>query len=287
MNYLENIANSKGTSPKIMGIINTSPESFFKASVKLKSDEIQDTVLKMQQDGADIIDVGGMSTAPYLKTLIPVDLEIDRLKTAVASIRQISDIPISIDTTRSQVLESLIKYEINALNDVTGLKFDKNMPALASKHDISIILGAYSSKYIACHSYQGDIFQTIDLLDESIKIAKRHNISEEKLIVDPSIGFFRKEGSNNFFSKISGIDWYVRDLNILSNIKSLDILHMPICISISRKSFIGCLFDLDIQERLIPSIAAEIHCMINGVSIIRTHNVRETRLSTAMIDLLN
>jgi dihydropteroate synthase len=273
--------------PKIMGIINLSPESFYKKSVKLNPDEIQDTVLRMQEDGADVIDIGGMSTAPYLKTTIPIGLEIERLQNAVSIIRQISDIPISIDTVRSEVLESLSKYDINALNDITGLKFDKRMPLVASDMDISIILGAYRINYDSLHLYCGDIQDTLNLLNESIKIAKNFKIDEEKLIVDPSIGFFRKEGNNAFFSKINGIDWYIRDLDIVSNVKLLRSIGMPSCISISRKSFMGCLFDLAVEDRLIPSIIAEAYCVINGVSLIRTHNVKETRLSLNMIKLLN
>ncbi len=287
MTRIGNVIIQHNLLPKILGIINLSPESFYKKSVKLNPDEIQDTVLRMQQDGADIIDIGGMSTAPYLKTTIPIDLEIERLQNAVSIIRQISDIPISIDTVRSEVIKSLSKYDINALNDITGLKYDKRMPMVVSDMDLSVILGAYRINYDPLHSYCGDIGDTINLLIESIKIAKNFKIEEEKIIVDPSIGFFRKEGNNSFFSKIDGIDWYIRDLNIVSNIKLLRSIGVPSCISISRKSFIGYLFGLDVEERLIPSIIAEIYCVINGVSLIRTHNVKETRLSINVIKLLN
>ena len=86
----------------------------------------------------------------------------------------------------------------------------------------------------------GDIYDTINLLEESISIAKSHKINDENIIIDPSIGFFRKEGNNPFFSKIEGLDWYIRDLDILSNIAIMRYsLNKPVCISISRKSFIG------------------------------------------------
>src|SRR5690606_17706846 len=116
---------------KIMGIINVSPESFYQNSIKRTENEIQDTLSEMEASGVDIIDVGGMSNAPYLKTIIPVELEIKRLFNAVSAIRQISDIPISIDTPRSDVVRSLLKLEINAINDVTGLKYDTKMSKLA------------------------------------------------------------------------------------------------------------------------------------------------------------
>jgi len=132
----------------------------------------------------------------------------------------------------------------------------------------------------------GDIYDTIDILSESIKIAEKSFIDHNKIIVDPSIGFFRKKESP-FSSKINGLEWYIRDIDILSNINLMKSLNKPICISISRKSFIGSIFDLSEDERLIPSIIAEVHCMLNGVSLIRTHNVKETRLAMNMISIIN
>jgi dihydropteroate synthase len=273
--------------PRVMGIINLSPESFYKKSIKLNSDEIQNTVLDMQSSGVDIIDIGGMSTAPYLKTFIPIDLEIERLQYAVSAIRQISDIPISVDTVRSDVLESLLKYEINAVNDVTGLKYDKKMPLTVSESNLPVIVGAYRSNSDSSNLFTGDIYDTINLLVESIDIAASYKIEGEEVIIDPSIGFFRKIGNNPFFSKIDGMDWYIRDINILSNISLLSSLHKPVCISVSRKSFMGSLLNLNLEERLIPSIITEIHCVLNGVSLIRTHNVKETKLAVNMIGILN
>ena len=278
-----------------MGIVNVSPESFYKNSIKINTEEIQDAVLGMQNSGADLIDIGGMSTAPYLDTMISNELEIERLQKAVCAIRQISKIPISIDTVRSRVLKALLKYEINAINDVTGLKFDKKMPMIVSESEIPAIIGAYhqndndsNNNYNNKLLITGDIYDTINLLAESINIAKNHNINDENIIIDPSIGFFRKEGNNPFFSKIEGLDWYIRDLDILSNISLLrSSLNKPVCISISRKSFIGTVLDLDIEERLVPSLIAEIHCITNGTSLIRTHNVKETKMAVNMINLLH
>jgi dihydropteroate synthase len=274
-------------SPRIMGIINLSPESFYKKSIKLNSDEIQNAVLDMQCSGVDIIDIGGMSTAPYLKTVIPIDLEIKRLQYAVSAIRQISDIPISIDTVRSEVLESLLKYEINAVNDVTGLKYDKKMPLTVFDSKLPVIIGAYKINSNSPNPFTGDIYDTINLLAESINITTISKIDGEKVIIDPSIGFFRKVGNNPFYSKIDGVEWYVRDVNILSNFALLSSMHKPVCISVSRKSFIGSLLNLNLDERLIPSIITEIHCILNGASLIRTHNVEETKLAINMIKILN
>ena len=269
-----------------MGIINLSPESFYKKSIKISSDEIQNAVLDMQWSGADIIDIGGMSTAPYLKTVIPIDLEIERLQYAVSIIRQISNIPISIDTVRPDVLKALLKYDINAINDVTGLKYDKQMSLVVSESEIPVIIGAYKINSDSSNLSSGSIYDTINLLKESINIAKSSRIDSEKVIIDPSIGFFRKEGNNPFFSKIHGLDWYIRDIDVLSNIELMISLNKPVCISVSRKSFMGSLLDLNVDERLIPSLIAEIYCILHGASLIRTHNVKETKLAVNMIKVL-
>jgi dihydropteroate synthase len=283
-----NISIGNNFCPKVMGIINTSPESFYKNSIKINTEEIQDTVLDMENSGADLIDIGGMSTAPYLETMISTELEIERLQKAVSAIRQVSKIPISVDTVRSNVLKALLKYEINAINDVTGLKFDKKMPMVVSESEIPAIIGAYQNDHDSNKSLTGDIYDTINLLAESISIAKNHRISNENIIIDPSIGFFRKDGNNPFFSKIEGLEWYLRDIDILSNIATMRYsLNKPVCISISRKSFIGAILNLEIEERLVPSLIAEIHCITNGVSLIRTHNVKETKMAVDMINLIH
>ena len=288
--YLLTIVGNVSVTPsgktRIMGIINVSPESFYKDSIKHQEDEIQDMIIRMQNHGVDIVDVGGMSTAPYLKTLIPKDLESKRLHNAISAIRQISNIPISVDTVRSDVIRSLLKLEVNAINDITGLKYDKNMPNLAFEHDLPVILGAYVSEGENLYR-DGDIQDTSSLLSESIRIAKKSKIDNDKMIIDPSIGFFRKEGFNPFYSKTQGMDWYVRDIDIIANIKLLTSLKKPICVSISRKSFIGSLFGLDIEDRLIPSIIAEMYSVINGASLLRTHNVKETRQAIEMLEMIH
>jgi dihydropteroate synthase len=288
--YLLTIVGNVSVTPsgktRIMGIINVSPESFYKDSIKHQEDEIQDMIIRMQNHGVDIVDVGGMSTAPYLKTLIPKDLESKRLHNAISAIRQISNIPISVDTVRSDVIRSLLKLEVNAINDITGLKYDKNMSNLAFEHDLPVILGAYVSEGENLYR-DGDIQDTSSLLSESIRIAKKSKIDNDKMIIDPSIGFFRKEGFNPFYSKTQGMDWYVRDIDIIANIKLLTSLKKPICVSISRKSFIGSLFGLDIEDRLIPSIIAEMYSVMNGASLLRTHNVKETRQAIEMLEMIH
>ena len=253
-----------------MGIINTSSESFHKKSIK-KGIQIRDTIQQMEQDGANFVDVGGMSTAPYLSTMISEKEESRRIVNAIKQIQNASNLPISIDTCRSSVAKIALEYGVDIINDISGLKYDKNMASVVEKYRPSLVLCAFSK-----HQTKGNpVAQTRLLLKQSLAIAKNAHISKSAMVVDPAIGFFRKSGKNPFFTKIKS-DWFKRDLNILQNLSSLN-LGLPVLISVSNKSFIGKILNKDPQDRLYGSIAAETIAVLNGADIIRTHNVKETK----------
>ena len=257
---------------RIMGIINTSPESFFKESVITDSKKLSQMIRKMEDEGANFVDVGGMSTAPYLNTLISEKIEIARITRAIKAIQKVSNIPISIDTCRAQVAKSALELGVDIVNDISGLKYDKDMRKIVGKFEPSLILCAYSKNVVRGNQLR----QTRNLIRESLTIAESANISSNKIVVDPAIGFFRKSGKNNFFTKINS-DWLKRDLLILNNLKLIKQKN-PMLVSVSRKSFIGSLLKIkNPNERLYGSIAAEVIAVLNGADIIRTHNVRATR----------
>ena len=269
---------------RIMGIINVSSESFYKNSIKTSIQEISRTATQMQESGADIIDIGAMSTAPYLETIIPFEEEIRRLKPAIEAVRSSCSLPISIDTPRSRVAKETIKYGIDAINDITGLKHDKNMGNLLSKSQLPVIIGAFGGNQL---STLGKVPGTIETLRQSLAIANKSKINGNNIIIDPSIGFFRHEGKNPFYTQIRDIPWYIRDIEIISNLDKLKIFSKSICISVSRKSFIGNLFNLKVEDRLIPSVVSELVAVLNGANLIRTHNVRETVQALIMLELLH
>ncbi len=264
---------------KVIGIINASPESFYKGSVRTGDLEIAAAARQMQEHGAHIIDIGAMSTAPYLETVIPVEEEIRRMKQAIRAVKSACDLPISADTPRASVAEEAVAAGADAINDVTGLKYDSKMPVVAAKASVPVIAGAYSGARAT-----GRMAGTLAALKESIAIAKKAGIKD--VIVDPSIGFFREEGKNRFFTKMTDMSWYARDIEVLSSLGKLAVLKKPVCVSASRKSFIGHLLDLQAEERLIPSIVCEAVAVLNGASIIRTHSVRETVQALTMLQLL-
>lgn len=256
---------------RVMGIINTSPESFYKKSVFTEKNAICKAVKQMEEEGADFIDVGGMSTAPYLKTLVSVDKEIRRISTAIEAIQKVTKLPISIDTCRAKVAKAALQMGAEILNDISGLKYDKNMRNILKEHNPCVIVCAFSHRSIMGNQ----IIQTRKLIRESVEIALRSEIPKNKIAIDPAIGFFRKKATGMFFTKINS-DWLKRDILILQNLSKIK-KEYPLLISVSQKSFIGeLLHEKDPEERLYGSLAAETFAVLNGVDIIRTHNVKAT-----------
>lgn len=275
INYMAKIANISvgGQNPvRIMGILNTSPESFYKKSIITSRTKIKNAVIQMENDGADFIDVGGMSTAPYLSTMISEKIESKRVLDAIKIIQNTTNLPISVDTCRSNVAKIALENDVEIINDISGLKYDKNMKNVISKFQPSLILCAYDSKTILGNS----INSTKKLFKSSLKIAKDCQIPDKKIVLDPAIGFFRKTGKGKFFTKIK-TDWVDRDLSIIKNLNSFKMKY-PILISVSNKSLIGNLLQKENpSDRLFGSITAEAICVLNGANIIRTHNVMASR----------
>lgn len=263
---------------KVMGIINVSPESFYKGSVKIGEEEIAAAAKQMEQAGAHIIDIGAMSTAPYLETVIAVEEEIRRMKQAIKTVKNACDMPVSADTPRARVAEEAIAAGADAINDVTGLKYDNKMSNIVANAGVPVIAGAYSKT-----SATGRIAGTLKALKESLAIGKKAKIAD--VIIDPSIGFFREEGKNPFYTRMTNVPWYIRDIEVIYNLGKLAELG-PVCISVSRKSFIGHLLNIQAEDRLIPSIICEAIAVLNGTSIVRTHSVRETANALMMLQLL-
>jgi len=257
---------------RIMSILNISPESFYKKSIHTTKTDIKNSVKQMENDGADFIDVGGMSTTPYLSTTVSEKVESKRILDAIKIIQNISNLPISVDTCRAKVARDALEHGVEIINDISGLKYDEKMQEVISKFTPSLILCAYDSKTISGNV----ITATKKLLQESLKIAKKSHVPSEKIVLDPAIGFFRKTGKGPFFTKIKS-DWVQRDLSVIKNLNSIK-QNFPLLISVSNKSFLGNLLGKkNPSDRLFGSIAAEVISVINGADIIRTHNVEATK----------
>jgi dihydropteroate synthase len=223
----------------------------------------------MEHDGADFIDVGGMSTAPYLRTIVKEKTEIERVTRAIRAIQRVSKLPVSVDTCRASVAKAAFELGADILNDVTGLQHDASMAGVLEEYRPSVILCAYSKDSV----FGNQIVQTKRLLRKSLLIANKSGIPNSRIAVDPAIGFFRKKAQGVFFTKISS-DWLKRDLTILQNLQRIKNGH-PLVVSVSRKSFIGRILEQDDPDkRLAGSLAAETVAVLRGADVVRTHNVK-------------
>lgn len=248
---------------RVVGVINVSPESFYKGSVRTSHEEIVNTALSMTKEGADIIDIGAMSTAPYLKTEISKEEETKRLVSAIKAVKQAVKIPVSADTTRSQPAEAAIKAGADIINDVSGLRNDTRMAKIAAEYDVPLILVAREKR----EGKGTPIERVISALKQSLNLAQKAGISPEKVVIDPGLGFFRH----------TEVPWYIWDCNIIGNLERLRVLKRPIHIGVSRKSFIGKILNQDSPEqRLYGSLSATAIAVYKGAHMIRTHDVTPT-----------
>lgn len=272
MNYLGKIRVGGSNPVRIMGIINTSAESFYKKSIYTDRQSIRKIAKQMEEDGADFIDIGGMSTAPYLDTTISEKKEIERITNAVNTIQKVSKLPISVDTCRATVAKAALDLGVDVINDISGLKYDLLMPLILSEYQSSVIVSAYSKGLVRGNQ----VVQAKKLIKQSTTIAQNAGISKNRIVIDPAIGFFRKKAKGKFFTKIDS-DWLRRDLLILQNLNLIKDEY-PLLISVSRKSFLGELLnEPNPEKRLYGSLAAESFAILKGADIIRTHNVKETK----------
>ena len=277
MNKLGDVPVGGANPVRLMGILNTSPESFYKKTIVTKKLSQVNLIRKIVDEGADFIDVGGMSTAPYLSTLVSEKIESQRIIQAIKKIQQECNLPISVDTCRANVAKNALEQGVEIINDISGLKYDKKMVDVIEKYQPSLILCAFSKKLVTGNQLK----KTKDLLKQSLTLTKSANISSNRIVLDPAIGFFRKTGKGKFFTKINS-DWFKRDLLILQNLNSIK-MRYPLLVSVSNKSFIGKLLNTEkTSDRLFGSVVAEAIAVLNGADLIRTHNVQETKDSVIL-----
>lgn len=258
---------------RLVGVINVSPESFYQGSVAEGEDSLRRQAGQMAAEGADLLDIGAMSTAPYLPTEIGEAEEIRRLSRAIGIVRKETAIPVSADTTRSRVALAALDSGAEVINDVSGFHADPDMAGVVARRAQGVILmasgGAPEAK---------DPLGTVrHLLEESLKISWKAGVSEHRVILDPGIGFFRK----------AAVPWDAWDCEILRRLGELRDLGRPLLVGVSRKSFIGkILGKADPADRLVGSLAASAVAVVNGTHLIRTHDVGPTREAVRMAEAL-
>ena len=262
---LRNKTISLGGSPLIMGILNATPDSFSDGGKFNTTKKATNHALKMIDDGADIIDIGGESTRPGSKQ-ISLNEEINRTIPIIKSLRKLNDsILISIDTSKSEVARQAMEEGADIINDVTSYNNDLNMPEIVRKYEAGIILmhmqGTPENMQID-PSYDNVIGEVSEFLNKKILDSIESGILKESIIIDPGIGFGKNINQN---------------LTLLKNLDKFTKVH-PTLIGLSRKSFIGKIIgEKDPKDRLAGSLGATAFSIIQGAHILRVHDVKETR----------
>lgn len=250
----------------IMGILNVTPDSFSDGG---KFDQI-DAALKhaeeMIRDGADVIDIGGESTRPGY-TKISDEEEIDRVVPVIEAVKKEFEIPISVDTYKSRVAEAAAQAGADLINDIWGLKYDPHMAEVIAKSGLACCL-MHNRDNTEYRNFMEDVKQD---LRETIVLAKAAKIADDKIILDPGVGFAKS---------------YENNLEVIRRLKEFNELKYPVLLGTSRKSVIGLTLDLPAAERVEGTIVTTVMAVEAGCMFVRVHDVKENHRAIQMAEAI-
>ena len=257
--------------PLIMGVLNITPDSFYDGGSYLEVEASVEHALEMEQEGADIIDIGGQSTRPG-SVKISAESELERIIPVIEKLGKLLRIPISIDTYYSKVADVAIRNGVEIVNDTSALTYDeKGMLEVVKKYNVAVCLMHYykTLQPMPEEPYYSEImYEIISWLKERIDFLVENGINLDIVIVDPGIGFGKTV-----------------NLQILHRLDEIRVLGLPILVGVSRKSFIGkVVSDSGPRDRLEGTLASCIISMMNGVSILRVHDVKEVKRAITIVD---
>ena len=256
-----------GKKTYIMGILNVTPDSFSDGGSYTNVEIAVKHAKKMVEEGADIIDVGGESTRPGHK-FVSIEEEIKRISPVIKTLKKNINVPISIDTYKSQVAEEALKLGVDMVNDVWGLTYDEDMANVIGKYDASVCI---------MHNQEGtdydkDIIESIkEFLQNSIDKAIKAGVKKEKIVLDPGIGFGKT---------------FEQNLEVLRRLNELKSLGYPILLGTSRKSVLGNIVGGEPKDRIEATVATTVSGIRDGVEIVRVHDVKENLQAAKIADRL-
>lgn len=248
---------------KIMGVLNVTQDSFSDGGLYFDKSKAITRAIQMVEEGADIIDIGGESTRPGSEP-VREEEEVRRTIPVIEALVKEISVPISIDTYKSEVANRALEAGASMVNDISGLRFDPDMPDVIAYHNVPVVImhikGAPKDMQ-RDPVYEALIPEIMDYLSEGIQIAVKAGITEDKIIIDPGIGFGKT---------------FEHNLDIIRNLSAFTALGKPILIGPSRKAFIGkILGDVPPADRREGTAAAVAISIFNGANIVRVHDVRE------------
>lgn len=248
----------------IMGILNVTPDSFSDGGKFDSMDKALKHTEQMIKEGADLIDVGGESTRPG-HTQITEQEEIERVVPVIEKIKAEFDIPVSIDTYKSNVALQAINAGANLLNDIWGFKYDKKMAVLAAQYNLPCCL-MHNRKEAVYNNFTADVLED---LKQCITIAKSAGVTDDKIMLDPGVGFGKT---------------YEQNLEITNKTEMLHTLGYPILLATSRKSMIGNALNLPSDERVEGTLATTVLAVLKNCLFVRVHDVKENKRIITMTE---
>lgn len=277
----------------VMGILNVTPDSFSDGGKWNSMDRALAHVEEMLAEGMDILDIGGESTRPGSDYSMPAEEELDRVIPYIEAVKTRFDVPISLDTYKSRVAEAGIAAGADMINDIWGLKWDARMAQVIADHDVACCLmhnrkraeqagnavwdkesnsAATAQRDANPYGYSNFLRDVASDLAQSVELARKAGIGEERIILDPGVGFAKS---------------YEQNLRIINHLENLQDLGYPILLGTSRKSVVGLTLDLPVTERLEGTLVTTVMGLLKGCAFVRVHdvkeNVRAIRMSQAIL----
>ena len=244
----------------VMGVVNVTPDSFSDGGKFYEIDRAVERARELINAGADIIDIGGESTRPFSDP-IPLEEELKRTIPVIEAIRDFSDIPISIDTTKAEVARRALAAGADMVNDVSALRFDPEMVKVVAEHGVPVVLMHMlgTPKTMQQNPHYDCLFgEILAFLQERIQFAVKGGVSREQIIIDPGIGFGKTVTHN---------------LRLIRDLDVFNILERPILLGLSRKRFIGAILNRPVEERELGTAVANTIGIMAGAHIVRVHDV--------------
>jgi len=250
------------SAPRIMGIVNVTPDSFSDGGKFFSRDAALRQAVKLVEDGADILDIGGESTRPG-STPVAVQEEIDRVAPVIEAISSELDVPISIDTMKAEVMRAAVAVGAGLINDVNALRGEGALQAAAElKVPVCLMHMQGTPQTMQTEpDYQDVVSEVESFLLERVAVSEQAGIPAERIMLDPGFGFGKRARHN---------------LRLMKHLSRLTALPYPVLVGVSRKSIIGDMLKVDVKERLAGSLALASIAVWQGAKLIRTHDVRET-----------